>query len=201
MNPLLANIPARTHSQDRVGTVLTSFGPCYLLADGAGGTSGGAEAAEFFVSQMSDLARACHDVRDLLSAFRDIDVAMERSDITGETTGVFVTVSATELVGASVGDSEAWLVTDSDVVKLTSQQERKPLLGSGHSAPTVFTSLRTRGVLILASDGLFKYTRESSLLATLREGVSENVLQQCIDLVRLPSGNLQDDISIILAEI
>ncbi len=181
--------------------VPTSFGLCLLLADGAGGSSGGAQAAELFVSRMSEIALVCQDPRELVASFRSLDTDLEAHVEAGETTGIVVAVNDNELIGASVGDSEAWLVTEQRVIKLTEEQERKPLLGSGHSAPTVFAVPRSPGVLLLASDGLFKYTSEQNIVSTVRAGASEAVLQQCVDLVRLRSGRLQDDLAILLMEL
>lgn len=197
----MINIAAHQHSQDRVGYVPTSFGLCLLLADGAGGTSGGAQAAELFISRMSEVARVCRDVRELIAAFRSLDTELEVHPEAGETTGIVVVVSDSELTGASVGDSEAWFLAEQSVVKLTLEQERKPLLGSGRSAPTVFAVPRTLGLLLLASDGLFKYTSEQKILSTVRQGASEATLKQCVDLVRLRSGNLQDDLAIALLDV
>ena len=154
-----------------------------------------------FVTRMSEVAQTYQDVREPIATFRSIDSEIEMHPETGETTGVFVAISETELIGASVGDSEAWFITDQSVVKLTAEQERKPLLGSGRSAPTVFAIPRTTGLLLLASDGLFKYTSEQMILSTIRQGASETVLHQCVDLVRLRSGRLQDDIAIALMEV
>jgi hypothetical protein len=48
----------------------------------------------------------------------------------GETTGVVVVVSPAGLIGVSVGDSAAWLITGTGIDDLTAGQ-RRARLGSG----------------------------------------------------------------------
>ena len=49
--------------------------------------------------------------------------------------GVVVEVVGSILLGASIGDSGAWLIDGSRIVDLTANQRRKPLLGSGYAHP------------------------------------------------------------------
>ena len=78
----------------------------------------------------------------------------------GETTTVLLIVDGNRLYGASVGDSEAWMLGTANL-RLTASQQRKPLLGSGAASPVPFSAVLD-GVLLLASDGLFKYTTRRS---------------------------------------
>jgi len=102
-------------------------------------------------------------------------------------------------MGASVGDSGAWLLTPPDFVDLTEDQNRKPLLGSGLAKPVAFGPYSISGRLLVASDGLFKYVaceRIRELATTLPLASTAGAL---VDAARLPSGALQDDVAVIVA--
>ena len=195
------NQPSGQQSQDRVSSLETSDGLYLFRADGAGGVSGGSEAAEAFVRAMEESARRSSDPRTLVAAFRKVDSLLDASRTAGETTGIAVCIGEEEILGASVGDSQAWLITDDEVYDLTEHQERKPLLGSGAAAPTVFALQRRSGVLVVASDGLFKYTSAEKITALVRERHWSPSLQEFGALVRLASGALQDDLSVALVEL
>jgi len=76
----------------------------------------------------------------------------------GETTGVVVAVSEQGIVGASVGDSAAWLIGKDGFDNLTAAQLHKPLIGSGRAKPVSFErNALGEQVLLLGSDGLVKY--------------------------------------------
>ncbi len=62
---------------------------------------------------------------------------VEADATAGEAAAVVALVTKGMIVGASVGDSEAWLLARGGVVRLTSNQRRKPLLGSGAGAGRV----------------------------------------------------------------
>jgi hypothetical protein len=63
----------------------------------------------------------------------EADQALVRSG--GQCTAVVVEISEGRLVGASVGDSGAWLLTGKAIIDLTENQHRKPLLGSDEAMP------------------------------------------------------------------
>jgi hypothetical protein len=93
-----------------------------------------------------------------------------------------------------VGDSEAWLIEDG--VVLTEGQQRKPLLGTGAAKPVAFEA-KLAGTLLVASDGLFKYARKADILAHARLERLDDAIHALTDAVRLPSGQLQDDVAIV----
>src|SRR5262249_7289847 len=97
--------------------------------------------------------------------------------------------------GASVGDSGAWLIDP--FVDLTSAQKRKPLIGSGRACPVPFAS-PFAGTLLLASDGLFKYAAQSRIRQLAAHPELERIPEMLVDAVRLPSGNLQDDVAVMI---
>jgi serine/threonine protein phosphatase PrpC len=113
-------------------------------------------------------------------------------------TAVVASVGPTGIEGASVGDSEAWIINSDGQKRLTRNQIRKPLLGSGSAYPVPFASGILDSTLLVASDGLFKYTDfENICPVALLENV-DAAAAGLIELVRLPSGALWDDIAVIL---
>jgi PPM family protein phosphatase len=135
----------------------TAGGYLVAVADGAGGTGGGAAAADRLIVALSKLTTeaASTDWWTVLSEF-DEELAARRSG--GETTAVVAFVDGDRIVGASVGDSSAWLIsTTGEATDLTALQRRKPLLGSGEALPVEFEAERRGGRLLLATDGLTKY--------------------------------------------
>jgi len=189
-----AKVAAATRTgQDRADVVAVSGGYLLVLADGAGGTSGGAAAAEAVVAA----GRAAHPSsrEDCVRFLTDLD---QRLRTIGETTAVVVLLARSQVVGASVGDSEAWLVTPSDWTELTRDQKRKPLLGSGAASPVGFGPLPLSGRVLVGSDGLFKYVPHDAIRKPTMSPLAD-AAEALIHSARLPSGSLHDDVSVILA--
>jgi PPM family protein phosphatase len=111
---------------------------------------------------------------------------------------VVVALSPAGIVGASVGDSGAWLVTPQGSADLTENQRQKPFLGTGAAIPVPFKARRLDGTLLLASDGLFKYADWERIAEIARETDIQQAAGHLVDLVRLRSGSLPDDVSVIL---
>ncbi|MEM9692135.1 MAG: hypothetical protein AAGA56_06305 [Myxococcota bacterium] len=181
--------------EDRVARYGDDTRDVLVVADGAGGSGAGAEAADAVLHAIRRAPWAL-DVCDVL---READHIVAQASHGGETTVVVARVIDGEVVGASVGDSGAWLFTPAEAVELTGRQVRKPLLGSGRARPVPFRAMLV-GRLLLATDGLLKYIP----LAKLTElSVRQPVASSCdalIQAARLPSGGLQDDIAVLLAE-
>jgi serine/threonine protein phosphatase PrpC len=97
-----------------------------------------------------------------------------------------------------VGDSVAWAITGDGRIDLTCNQQRKPLLGSGAARPVAFSAAPLAGTLLLGSDGLAKYARSDDIAAIARGNDLTTVARELVNLVRLPSGSLQDDVAICL---
>jgi serine/threonine protein phosphatase PrpC len=187
------------HGQDRVGAIECPIGLVVMLADGAGGTSGGAEAAETFSLWAKAYATRTPDVRggaQWATLLEQVD--RQIAAVNGQTTGVIVAVSADGFSGASVGDSAAWIVGDDGFDNLTSGQAHKPLLGSGASKPIAFERSVTGGTLLVASDGLVKYAPPARICELARLPDLNEAARRLVDLVRLRSGALQDDVGIVL---
>jgi len=191
----------KTGIEDRAANIPCGNLLILSVADGAGGVSGGARAADQVVEilrreALDSLADPAGDRwRDALSR-ADERLANDRD--AGETTAVVVAVSPTGVSGASVGDSQAWIVRADGCQDLTRRQERKPLLGSGMAYPIAFECGFDAGTVLLGSDGLFKYAEPDSICRAANDPDIEAAADRLLALVRLPSGNLKDDVAIIL---
>jgi serine/threonine protein phosphatase PrpC len=190
-------------SQDRAATFRRGRVVVAVVADGAGGTSGGAAAATRVVESVKV---AVEEAGELLEPRRwsrlleELSQQLEGQGV-GQTTAVVVAADGRTLVGASVGDSAALMIHGADESELTLGQTRKPLLGGGLVEPHVFTrSLQNGDILLLATDGLVKYAPLDRICAVLRSKrlAAEAQTSALIDLVRLPSGELHDDIGLVL---
>jgi serine/threonine protein phosphatase PrpC len=115
----------------------------------------------------------------------------------GETTAVIVALYETGLCGTSVGDSVAWIVGES-IDELTENQKRRPFVGTGKAEPIGFEREGFAGTLMLASDGLANYAERRKIVETLRMEDMTLACEQLVNLVRLKSGALWDDVGIVL---
>jgi len=178
-------------TDDRAAVFTRDAGLVVALADGAGGSSGGAVAAQAFIDAVRDA-----DDTDWTALMLRVDDAMVT---TGETTAVVLALDGDAVVGASVGDSGAWWIDDHGIIDLTEKQIRKPLIGTGGSSPFAFR-LRglERGTLLVASDGLWKYAKADAIARVARTADIGAAAAGLVDLVRLPTGALQDDVAIVL---
>ena len=192
-----------TNPQDRVAVFCRGDVVIGVVADGAGGTSGGAAAATFVLEA---LTRHIDEEEHLLNPMvwmrllLDIGSRLE-SGGGGQTTAVIAATDGRIVVGASVGDSEAWVIGDEDWRDLSAGQSRKPLLGGGEVDPRTFIEkLRPGDTLLLATDGVLKYANSERICSTVR--TSGLPLADCcaalVRLVRLPNGGLHDDAGIVL---
>jgi serine/threonine protein phosphatase PrpC len=191
-------LPAYGSGQDRAIAVPTEGGYLVAVADGAGGTGEGAAAAERLIEFVSKLTKAAAstDWFDALCTFDD-ELSARRSG--GQTTGVMAFVSGDRVLGASVGDSSAWLISPTgEITDMTVNQRRRPLLGTGEARPVLFEAERIGGRVLLATDGLFKYaTGERICALAMKSSVAEGA-DALAHGVRLPSGALQDDVAVVL---
>ena len=199
MSPILQTAAGNPENQDR-GLVLHDGQRIILcVADGAGGTSGGAEAATAAITLIRLNANRLTDPNACIEALRDMDETIARDPCIGETTCALAIVTPGELFGASVGDSEVWWIPEhGNHLNLSHAQQRKPFIGSGIAWPVPFRHQAERGSLLLATDGLLKYTSAERIIKTCREHPAEEAALRLIELVRYPSGGLPDDVTVIL---
>jgi serine/threonine protein phosphatase PrpC len=191
-------LPASGTGEDRAIAVPTAGGYLVAVADGAGGTGGGSAAAESLIALLSRLTDgpASTDWFAELCKFDD-DLAARRSG--GQTTGVVAFVKGDSVIGASVGDSSAWLITPAgETTDLTARQRRRPLLGSGEALPVQFEADLQGGRVLLGSDGLFKYATAERICALAMQGSVTEAADALANCMCLPSGALQDDVAVVL---
>lgn len=180
-------------TQDRVVIHPIRDGIVVALADGVGGIPGGALAAEIFVRAAPRVSG-----RDLVALLHELDGQIEREPLAGETTGVIVVVTEAGVLGASCGDSGAWIVCDHEHDDLTADQQIRPRLGSGRAVPVAFERGPLDGTLLVASDGLFPYAQPDVLCASARILELRAAADALIASVRTKAGRLIDDVSVAL---
>lgn len=193
------NEAAAGASQDFVETLDLGGTVIAALADGAGGIGGGAAAAQTAVRLALEAARRINprDASAWSAVLVEIDAELEAHPDAGETTLVVAAVWDRGIAGASVGDSGALLIRDG-VSDLTAGQHRRPLLGSGMAVSVPFAASGEGGVLLLASDGLLHYAPTEAIVKLVRDLEPEQAVRALVESVRLPSGALWDDTSVLM---
>jgi hypothetical protein len=184
------------NGQDRIELLRDGSRLVFVVADGAGGRSGGAEAAELVVRLARERVGSLLSPGDCENLLGDIDRVISADRIAGETTAVIVVVSPNKVFGASAGDSGAWILNGSNVDELSERQIRKPFVGTGASLPVGFSRDALVGTLLVATDGLLKYASRESISTTIEKFSLRELPEALIKLVRFASGNLPDDIAI-----
>jgi serine/threonine protein phosphatase PrpC len=190
-----------SRGEDRAAVVHVPAGLVVVVADGAGGTGSGAAAADALCARVVAAAQSGARGADAWAAcLREADRQARTSGVLGDTTAVVLEVTESGVCGASVGDSEAWIVHSAEVVELTAGQRRKPLIGSGQASPVSFGPTAWSGRLLVATDGLIKYASARHLAAAASLDGLEDAARALVERVRLPSGALPDDVALVLIE-
>jgi serine/threonine protein phosphatase PrpC len=179
--------------EDRVKVIEFDEGVVIIIADGAGGTGAGGQAADAVIREVTAAASLEHDSLTWCGILRQTDFRIGA----GESTCVVVARGTNGIVGASVGDSKAWLLENDDLNDLTKSQVRKPLLGTGNAQPVGFSHPSSPGLLLVCTDGFCNYVRREKLLKDIL-WIDFHVLpRKLVEMVRLPSGELWDDVGIV----
>jgi serine/threonine protein phosphatase PrpC len=165
-----------------------------VVADGAGGIGAGEQAAKTVVEEVRHVFPEINSADQWCNVLSQTDQRI----ISGESTAVIVDLRNGSLFGASVGDSQAWIVKGVEINNLTAQQKRKPLLGSRQAIPVGFARGGLDGLLIVATDGFCNYVNRSKLVKVLPYEDFAVLPRRLVDLVRLRSGELNDDVGIVL---
>jgi serine/threonine protein phosphatase PrpC len=185
--------------QDRLEILRFSNQTVFIIADGVGGRSGAAQAAEFTIGSCRDAAPDLSGPAECFRLLCGVDQRIAQKPDCGETTAVIVVASSEGLFGANVGDSAAWLFAPDGKEELT--RLRKPYLGTGVAAPHQFARKFSQGTLVVASDGLWKYSSLESIEQKVRLANPERLAAELAALVRLRSGTFPDDVSIATGRI
>jgi serine/threonine protein phosphatase PrpC len=172
-----------------------------VIADGAGGIGGGSAASRLVLEAVrvaaSDRAFPIEDVQRWVALLRTADAAAFARGL-GETTAVVVVVGPTGLVGVSAGDSEAWVVRANRIDDLTVGQYTRCRIGSGQAVPFIFERATLPGVLLVATDGLLNYASPEVIARVVREGAMGFAAERLVELVRLPSRSVTEDVAVVL---
>ena len=191
-------VQASEEGQDRVEILRLEDATILLVADGSGGMSGGAQAAERALQEVLQGARhrKLSERASWPAMLAKADDARSRGP--GQCAIVAAAIIGERIYGASVGDCEAWLITENSIEELTASQVRKPLLGSGEAVPVAFDAVLGAATLLLATDGLLKYARRDRIAAVALGPDLQMAAHALADLPRLRSGALPDDVGLTL---
>jgi PPM family protein phosphatase len=195
MIEIVIELRSGSRNEDRAAAFSNADAAVFMMADGAGGVGSGARAAEVVVHETQALVHGHH--KSALEALAAAETRIETFG--GMSTGIIVMLRHGQLTGVSCGDSKAWLFSKNCVLELTSNQIRKPLLGSG-GVLVEFGPVPFNGRLLLASDGLVNYAQASKIAYN---AVLENIHEAANSLAELPrlkSGKFPDDVAILLAD-
>lgn len=184
--------PRRGEGQDRALVLPCEHGVIVAVADGAGGTSGGAIAAKAVVDRVASVASHAYDWSMLLAELDHAQIGY------GQTTAVVLWITRDKIVGASAGDSGAWIIRASGIEDITGHQHRKPLIGDGAIVTPIACGPLGGGTLLVASDGLLRYAKRDDIVRLAQGADIAAAAKALIELVRLPSGQLPDDVSVVL---
>ncbi len=192
MKTAIATAAARSANEDRAIVLSVDDRTVIALADGAGGLGNGARAAQAWIDAVT--ANPANAAWSAVLEELDMDPAKRGP---GQTTAIAIEVRADSLAGVCVGDSAVWLVTDREVIDLAEHVPPKPLVGDGCMVYEIASSF-DRGTLLVASDGLVKYAGRDRIASIARGDDLDVATNALIELVRLPSGKLQDDTTVVL---
>ena len=180
--------------EDRIAVLEEDDRCVIVVADGAGGMGAGEEASEAVIREISAVVKETTTAEAWINVLGQTDLRIGN----GQSTAVVVDVRPEGICGASVGDSQAWLIRDYELVNLTANQRRKPLLGSGDAVPVGLSEGAVNGVLIVASDGLCNYVKRADVVKLVSQGEFVCLPRQLLSLVRLRSGEFWDDVGIVV---
>lgn len=189
--------PYRKRCEDRVAVIQLPERTVIVVADGAGGVGYGEMAAQAVVDEVQREHTRIHSADQWVELLHQIDCRISL----GESTAVVVDARPYGIAGASVGDSEAWIVRGESIVKLTLNQKRKPLLGSGSATAIPFMHAPLDGLLLVATDGFCNYIHQYQFRRMMAEADFWSIPRQCVEMVRLASGELWDDVAIVAARV
>lgn len=192
----------RAAPEDAVRVLQTPEAVAFVVADGAGGVGGGARAArlvvEGFNGVIAEMAQEDATPERWCEFLVRLDGELLRDPDAGESTAVVAVVSDNQVVGASVGDSEAWAMGPDGTCEVLTSGQQKSRLGSGRVHPVGFRATVINRVLLAATDGLFHAAQADSIRTAL---LSAPTPEKLVALARSRSGKLYDDVGLVIVTI
>ena len=119
MRAILETAAGNPENLDRGAVIESSIGLVLVAADGAGGQSGGTAAAIMAVASVRQEANELRDANARVTLLRDIDQAICKDRVVGETTCALAVVTPGAVYEASVGDSGVWIISERGLINLT----------------------------------------------------------------------------------
>ncbi len=176
----------------------------FALADGVGGRAGGARAAQLLIEEVETNAYKITNWKEKeqwVNFLEAIDQKLNDDSEAGETTAIIAATDGKWLTGAMVGDSSLWLLSGTNIQDVGEGLRRKPYLGYGGATPKGFSQRLNGEVLLLASDGLTKYTSSEKIAGIIAQDDLDKAGDELLEAVRYPSGAYPDDVSFIIARL
>ena len=187
-------------NEDRAKVVKGESRVVVVVADGAGGMPGGAEAADVAVADLEQQAAGLIGSEMVVAHLQRLDLDCEQLPLCGEAACVVLVIDVDGRVfGASVGDCEAWIISGDVVARLTQGQHRKKRLGSGVTTPIAFeATLQIGDILVVGSDGLFGFVTEGQIVRAPTRSQIEVVAQDLVDAAIAAPVKLADDLAVVV---
>jgi serine/threonine protein phosphatase PrpC len=209
----------KSHSEDRIllgelvlsqpGSLVSLSGETLrvAVADGVGGSQNGAAAAEAALAELADASMSADD-EGLHRIHASIGATLPglRGGTPPATTLIIAELKPGALSIASVGDSEAWLLREGRLIRLSDQHGEDGVisscLGGGLAAFEIardcpVDALQPSDLLLLCSDGLFKCLERSELRALAQAAPSPGALAAAL-LQAVASRHRPDDVAFLL---
>jgi len=144
--------PSHDTSHDRLSVLRDAHRTLIALADGADAGQGAQTAAARTVNELARCFRngsLPQDPRDWVMVLEAIDQVVFSDREAGETSALVMLVQQGVVVGASVGESLAYVVDPAGEAQLlTSRRRREPRIGTGLARPVGFGPVQLDGKLI-----------------------------------------------------
>lgn len=166
-----------------------------VVAHGAGGLTGGANASDAVVDAVRAHAGDPTDLRAWASVLRSVDAELAAAGA-GETTALVLVLGAFGVAGVSAGDSEAWRVGGT-IERLTEGQSRVRL-GTHRCRPWSFHARASPGVLVAATDGLFRHASTEAIRDATALGSADAIADALVALPRGAGGRYADDVGLVV---